>query len=300
MVGSEDLDQEILSKQLRQLGLEVRCVPNGSAAMDELTMGFRPQIVMINERLPDTTGADLAAAMRQAGLHSATVLLCADKHSVDSSTSQASVDAVLARPILRNDLFHTLACLAKHPAVGHHAPEQVPEKTPKPLADPEEASPKAEVPAFLSRRHSRPVPAKPAPRQMRVLAAEDNRTNQFVLSKLVKALDIDLVFASNGIEAVELYRNFEPDLVFMDISMPEMDGKQATREIRKIEAGRAHVPIVAMTAHALAGDKEEILDAGLDHYLTKPMQKAVITAVIREACPAECRAPDDAPAVVAE
>jgi CheY-like chemotaxis protein len=76
---------------------------------------------------------------------------------------------------------------------------------------------------------------------------------------------------------VALYQSFEPDLIFMDISMPEMDGKEATGEIRKLEAqtGR-HVPIVALTAHAMSGDSDGILAAGLDHYLTKPLRKAVI------------------------
>ena len=89
-------------------------------------------------------------------------------------------------------------------------------------------------------------------RAMRVLAAEDNRTNRLVFSKMVAALDIELRFAGNGVEAVEGHRDFAPDLIFMDISMPEMDGKAATRCIREAEAGTGrHVPIVAMTAHAM-------------------------------------------------
>jgi hypothetical protein len=117
---------------------------------------------------------------------------------------------------------------------------------------------------------------------MRVLAAEDNRTNQLILRKMVKDLNIDLRFAANGTEAVEAYQDFDPDLVFMDISMPGMDGKQATAEIRRreIETGR-HVPIIALTAHAMAGDDQGILSAGLDHYLTKPLQKRKIHQMIQ-------------------
>ncbi|WP_297340503.1 response regulator, partial [Pseudophaeobacter sp.] len=121
------------------------------------------------------------------------------------------------------------------------------------------------------------APDDPGTRQMRILAAEDNRTNQLVFRKMVKDFNIELQFANNGVEAVALYQSFEPDLIFMDISMPEMDGKEATGEIRKLEAetGR-HVPIVALTAHAMSGDSDGILAAGLDHYLTKPLRKAVI------------------------
>ena len=125
------------------------------------------------------------------------------------------------------------------------------------------------------------VEANGEKRKMRVLAAEDNKTNQLVFRKMVKALDIDLKFAGNGREAVELYQSFEPDLVFMDISMPEMDGKEATRAIRALEAESGkHVPVLALTAHAMGGDKEEIMSAGMDQFLTKPLRKAEIYAAI--------------------
>ena len=114
-------------------------------------------------------------------------------------------------------------------------------------------------------------------RPMRILAAEDNKTNRLVFSKLVKSLNIDLKFAENGKEAVHLYQEFEPDFIFMDISMPEMDGKEATQHIRKLEVGTGkHVPICALTAHAMVGDDASILEAGLDYYLTKPLKKQAI------------------------
>ncbi|MEM6588480.1 MAG: response regulator [Pseudomonadota bacterium] len=137
-----------------------------------------------------------------------------------------------------------------------------------------------------------PAPNGSTARQMRVLAADDNRTNRLVFSKMVKDLDIDLEFATNGIEAVDLYGRLKPDIVFMDISMPEMDGKEATRRIKDIQAQTSHVvPVVAMTAHAMGGDKEEILAAGLDAFLTKPLKKALIAEEIAKACPPDVRAP---------
>ena len=126
---------------------------------------------------------------------------------------------------------------------------------------------------------------------MRVLAAEDNRTNQLVFRKMVKDFDIELCFADNGREAVEQYQSFRPDLVFMDISMPEMDGREATRAIRDLEQirGLPQVPVVALTAHAMEGDSESIFAAGVDHYLTKPLKKAAIAERILAACPEDCR-----------
>ncbi len=129
-------------------------------------------------------------------------------------------------------------------------------------------------------------------RRMRILSAEDNKTNQLVFSKMVKTLDIDLRFANNGLEAVSTYEEFDPDLIFMDISMPRMDGKEATREIRAREEGTdRHVPIMALTAHALDGDSEEILSAGLDRFMTKPLRKAAIHGCIAEHCPEDARTP---------
>lgn len=119
------------------------------------------------------------------------------------------------------------------------------------------------------------------PRKMRILAAEDNKTNQLVFTKMIAAIDIDLQVANNGEEAVALYRTFAPDLIFMDISMPKMDGKEASKAIRRLEqVSKTHCPIIAMTAHAMSGDDLDIMAAGLDHYLTKPLRKHDIIAQI--------------------
>jgi CheY-like chemotaxis protein len=126
---------------------------------------------------------------------------------------------------------------------------------------------------------------------MRVLAAEDNRTNQLVFQKMVREMDIDLVFADNGRIAVELFQSFRPDLIFMDISMPEMDGKEAARTIRALGGDGAKVPIVALTAHAMDGDAEAILASGIDRYLTKPLRKTAIEGALVEHRPREARPP---------
>lgn len=120
---------------------------------------------------------------------------------------------------------------------------------------------------------------------MRVLAAEDNKTNQLVLSRMLLALDptMTLVFADDGQLAVEAFLQQRPDLIFMDISMPRMDGRAATRAIRQLPGG-AQVPIIALTAHAIGADHADILESGVDGVLTKPLRKAdLIEAVLRHA-----------------
>ncbi|MEM6384955.1 MAG: ATP-binding protein [Pseudomonadota bacterium] len=124
-------------------------------------------------------------------------------------------------------------------------------------------------------------------RLMRVLVAEDNRTNRLVIEKMLKNYNIDLVFAENGEVAVEQFQWQRPDMIFTDISMPKLDGKEAARRIRALEdeAQADRCPIVAITAHAMEGDAEEILAAGIDFYMTKPVKKAELVSYIEKNCP---------------
>jgi len=136
------------------------------------------------------------------------------------------------------------------------------------------------------------APEPEAHRPLRVLAAEDNKTNQLVFKKMLKSVEKDLTLVDNGRKALDAYTEGAFDLVFMDISMPEMDGMEASRHIRAFEAeqGRKQVPIIAMTAHAMDGDEDRIREAGLSHYLTKPLKKDKILTLIDELAP-ECTKP---------
>ncbi|MBV0913407.1 ATP-binding protein [Anianabacter salinae] len=142
------------------------------------------------------------------------------------------------------------------------------------------------LPLPLALDEDAPAPAAPSlPATLgplRVLAAEDNRTNRLVLSKMLAGAAVELTMVENGRLAVDAFAAAPPDLVFMDISMPEMDGKEATRRIRGIEAERGlpRTRIVALTAHAMDGDADTILAAGLDAYLTKPLRKDALAAEI--------------------
>jgi CheY-like chemotaxis protein len=217
-------------------------------------LAARADLVVAAEAMPGMDGLELVQDLRAAGHAMPVVLLSASPASRAQHPARGLVQAVLQRPVARRDLIAALAAL---------------------------------VPA--------PPPAETPPRVMRVLAAEDNKTNRLVFSKMVQALDIELSFAENGREAVAMFQSLAPDIVFMDISMPEMDGKEATRAIRALEEGSGrHVPIVAMTAHAMRGDDREILDAGLDHYLTKPLKRADIVARIAAAAPPGTRPPEAA------
>jgi two-component system, sensor histidine kinase and response regulator len=120
----------------------------------------------------------------------------------------------------------------------------------------------------------------------RVLLAEDNAVNRKVGVAMLQRAGHQVTVADNGKEAVDLARQQNFDLILMDIQMPEMDGLEATQIIRRQESGTGHrVPIIAMTAHAIKGDSERFLAAGMDAYIAKPFQPRELFEVLRAVKP---------------
>ncbi|PIE14087.1 MAG: hybrid sensor histidine kinase/response regulator [Rhodobacterales bacterium] len=117
-------------------------------------------------------------------------------------------------------------------------------------------------------------------RPLRILVAEDNKTNRLLIHKYLDQSDTITYFAVNGVEAVEMAAELAPDLIFMDMSMPEMDGLEATRAIRQLDIPQP--PIVALTANAFASDKDACKKAGMTGFLTKPLRKKELFAVLAE------------------
>ena len=245
VVEPQDTCRTILEKQLEVLGITSTLCASGAEALSHLQDGI--DLVLTDHNMAGMDGLELAEAIRTKGCMAPIILLSTTTGFAEQDPARPHLHAVLQKPVPRHDLFRALESL------------DLSARTPEP-AEPD-----------------KPTEISKAPRAIRVLAAEDNKTNRLVFSKMVKALDIDLQFAENGLEAVELYRSFHPDVVFTDISMPGMDGKEATQKIRQIEIeSGTRVPVIAMTAHAMDGDEEGILAAGIDHYLTKPLKKNLI------------------------
>ncbi|SDX86330.1 PAS-domain containing protein [Citreimonas salinaria] len=247
VVATDGEARAILQKQLESLGTSVTFCATGAEALALRTPaeGF----AVIADALEDMTGAGLIAAMAASG-HPLPAILLSGR--ADVSPADCGAHAVLRQPVSRP------ALAAAVESIGRNLP-----------------SPPAPRDATAHGKDTRP--------RFDVLVAEDNKTNQLVLAKMVAGFPLDLRFADNGLEAVEAFRTWRPDLIFMDISMPQMDGKQATAEIRRIEAeaGADSVPIIAVTAHAMAGDRDAILQAGLSDYLTKPLRKAQLAEMLR-------------------
>jgi signal transduction histidine kinase/DNA-binding response OmpR family regulator len=147
---------------------------------------------------------------------------------------------------------------------------------------------------LVGRPDARPdVPARnPFQTSLHILLAEDNRVNQKVATAMLEKAGHRVDLANNGAEAVAMWREHAFDLILMDVQMPEMDGFAATRQIREEERnGMARIPIVALTAHAMAGDRERCVDAGMDDYLSKPIRREELMALLNRLSTPHASAP---------
>ncbi|MEQ9692650.1 response regulator [Shimia sp. SDUM112013] len=244
------VNRTLLQKQMEQMGAKVIL---SSDAKEALSLAADVDLIISDQGLPPMTGMQFATALRNAGVIAPCLILSSNPVDVEPQGANGTFEGVIKKPTSRRELFQKIADATAGPVQ---------------LAQ-------AEEPATLTE----------GCRKLKILAAEDNKTNRLLLEKLLAPLDIDLQFAKNGVEAVEAFVSFRPDIIFMDISMPVMDGKEATARIRQSESSHGQVPIVALTAHAVDGDKEGIMSAGLDHYLTKPLRKAEIFRIIRDLLP---------------
>jgi CheY-like chemotaxis protein len=111
---------------------------------------------------------------------------------------------------------------------------------------------------------------------------EDNVVNQKMVVRMLEKMGCSVDVAGNGLEAVRMVEQLSYDLVFMDCQMPEMDGYEATAEIRRRQGSSKHTPIVAMTANAMQGDRERCIDAGMDDYVAKPVKKEAVSEAIEK------------------
>ncbi|MCB9651788.1 MAG: response regulator [Deltaproteobacteria bacterium] len=132
-------------------------------------------------------------------------------------------------------------------------------------------------------RHRLDSRSRPVDRPTVVLLVEDNPVNQRVASKMLERLGVAYQIRSDGVQALEALKTNRYDLVLMDIQMPKMDGLETTRRLRthELQYGLQRVPVVAMTAHALEGDRDKCMDAGMDDYLTKPVQIRELEKIVR-------------------
>ena len=118
----------------------------------------------------------------------------------------------------------------------------------------------------------------------RILVAEDNEANQFLIKAITRAEDWDITMVDDGEQALEAYKKDQFDLILMDVQMPVLNGYEATRMIRDLEAPKGiHTPIIALTAYAMKSDKDQCIEAGMDDYIAKPFKRQQFIDVVKNA-----------------
>ncbi|EBA05669.1 response regulator [Sagittula stellata] len=213
------------------------------------------QLALLSDELTDMTAQALAEALRQAlGSDSPRCLLMlrADRDVPKEALAEQGFVGAVRKPLLQETLASEL-CRTQGKRI-----------TGKSLVPPRST---ARMPDFAGRR---------------ILLAEDNATNQLVIRKLLAGSGVALQIAANGAEAVDCYINEAPDIVLMDVSMPVMNGYEATRRIRELEetSGWPGVPIIALTANAMTEDRTACLDAGMSDFLAKPVRRIELLETI--------------------
>ena len=260
-VDDHATNRAILEALLGAWGMQVECVADGAAALSRLRAahaeGLPFALAILDYQMPGMDGFELAGAIAADPALAPTRLIMLS--SVGQSgrapaARRAGISATLTKPVRQSHLFNCLLSV-----VGG---------TRRPTLPSPSAGPGNETPAQLSAR---------------VLVVEDNVVNQRVAVRLLEKLGCRVDVAANGLEAVELLAELAYDAVFMDCQMPEMDGFQATTIVRQREASSGHhVPIIAMTANAMQGDRERCLAAGMDDYVSKPVTFEALAAVARK------------------
>jgi two-component system, sensor histidine kinase and response regulator len=234
-------------------------VGNGEEALRALEQAIKAgapfSLVLLDARMPVMDGFSIAKKIRANPNLAVPIvmMLSSDEQTLAGCRFEPGFQSTLTKPVRQSDLFNAiLGTLGAQPR-DRGEPFTNTGTTPQPSA-----------------------------RKYRILLAEDNVINQRVAVRLLEKQGHSIVVAANGKQAVDIYQTEGLDIILMDVQMPDMNGYEATAAIREIErVSRKHIPIIAMTAHAMKGDREHCLEAGMDGYLSKPIKVSEVVDEIQ-------------------
>jgi PAS domain S-box-containing protein len=261
VVDDNATNRRILEETVLQWGMKPTVVDSGQTALAAMEVAYnvgRPfKLVLTDCMMPGMDGFQLAERINSdSRLKAATIIMLtsAGERGDASRCVNLGISAYLLKPIKQSELLFTLSKV-----VHAHQP-----------------GPAGQT---LITRHS----IRESGRRLRILLAEDNPVNQTVAAKMLERMGHGVSIAENGREALEALEKQGFDLVLMDIQMPEVDGFEATRIVRERETATGeHLPIIAMTAHAMKGDKEKCFEGGMDGYIAKPINAEQLFETIED------------------
>ncbi|MBI3650722.1 MAG: response regulator [Acidobacteria bacterium] len=251
VVDDNATNRRILEETLNTWQMKPTTVASGTEALRALVeaqkLGAPYRLALLDDLMPGMSGFTVAEFMRDdVTLEDTPIILLtsAMRHDTAARCRQLGFAGYLTKPVSQSDLLEAISAFLSASAQEAKAAQ-------------------ANASKF----------AATSTRRLHILLAEDNEINQMLATKMLENRGHTLVVAGNGREALTVYEQEAFDLILMDVQMPEMNGLEATSIIRRKEAGTSkHTPIIAMTARAMKGDREECFAAGMDAYLTKPIQ----------------------------
>jgi signal transduction histidine kinase/DNA-binding response OmpR family regulator len=254
VIEPDEAERTVIRYQLQSAGVEFEEVSSGELALacwaQAGTQGRPFRHAFVSCRLPDMDGLALGRALLSSSHGSKPRLYLvteASERKLGKAAQEAGFAGTLAKPLRSSVVFSAL----REEPFGEEAPAEPPQDVDRPAS------------------------------QVRILVADDNLVNQTVIRKMLQKLGYSCKIVKNGKEALQAFVSEPYDLVFMDCQMPEMDGFEATRQIRKISNETGHVPVIALTASAIKGDREKCTESGMDDYLSKPVALAELDLAIR-------------------
>ncbi|MGA7493726.1 MAG: PAS domain S-box protein [Syntrophobacteraceae bacterium] len=266
VVDDNAVNRRLLQEILTKWGMKPTLAPSGEEALEALEQariqGIPLDLILLDVMMPEMDGFETASRIRSRFGSSGSVIMMltsAGQRGDAARCRELGISAYLSKPIKQSDLFDAIITVLAL------------------------RSQSAEVRKVITRHSLRETSSERAAssRNLHILLAEDNVVNQKVATKILGNWGHSVFVASNGREAVDACEKERFDLILMDIQMPELDGLEATHILRAREKdGRRRIPIVAMTAHAMKGDMEKCLAAGMDGYVSKPINRDELFSVI--------------------
>jgi PAS domain S-box-containing protein len=261
VVDDNEANRKILHEQVVSWGMQNGTSEDGPRALEMLRLaaeaGEPYDLAIVDMRMPGMDGIELTRAVKADPILASTrvVLLTSIGEDLVREAREAGGEACLIKPVRQSQLYD---CLATIGGIYRRMEE---ERTPTSAAGEEQSA--------------------EARKGARILLAEDNPVNQKVAVRMVEKLGYDVDVASDGAAAVEAFSRRPYAAILMDVQMPEMDGYEATTEIRSREGTTRRTPIIAMTANAIEGDRDKALSAGMDDYVPKPVKLETLDAALQ-------------------
>jgi CheY-like chemotaxis protein len=265
VVDDNETNRKIVRHQINSWGMSSGSAEGGQRALKMLRSaaerGEPYDLALLDIQMPEMDGIELAEKIKAEPSISSTKLIVMSsigRRGEGSEARQAGIEAYLTKPVRQSQLYDAIATV---------------------MAKPEEAVASEKEEKQLVTSHS--LREAKARSRVRILVAEDNQVNQRVAVKLLESLGYRADVAANGLEALEALSRIPYSAVLMDVQMPEMDGYEATAEIRRREESEGlRTPVIAMTANVMQGAREKALEAGMDDYVSKPVKAEELDAVL--------------------